>query len=71
MPIVRPTCPVCVGYMTSGSEAVNMVCPNCGTAESDWPAVVEREMCADMSEGSAGISLPDIEESLAMQEWLQ
>ena len=48
-----------------------MVCPNCGTAESDWPAVVEREMCADMSEGSAGISLPDIEESLAMQEWLQ
>ncbi len=63
----------------AGPEAVAFAMPKllarhrklCASSESDWPAVAEREMCADMSEGSGGISQPDIEESLAMQEWLQ
>ncbi len=43
----------------------------CASSESDWPAVARRERCADMLEGLGGISQPDMEESLAMQEWLQ
>ncbi len=40
MPIVRPTCPACVGSMTPGSEAVNMVCPDCGTALAEGSLTV-------------------------------
>ena len=40
MPIVRPTCPACVGSMTPGSDAVNMVCPDCGTALAEGSLTV-------------------------------
>ena len=43
----------------------------CASSETDWPGFAKREMCADMLEGLGGISQPDVEESLAMQEWLQ
>ncbi len=40
MPIVRPTCPACVGSMSPGSDAVNMVCPDCGTALAEGSLTV-------------------------------
>ena len=43
----------------------------CASSETDWPAFAKREVCADMLEGLGGISQPDREDSLAMQEWLR
>ncbi len=43
----------------------------CASSQSDWPAFAKRERCADMFEGLGGISQPDREDSLAMQEWLR
>ena len=40
MPIARPSCPVCEGYMSPGPDAENMICPDCRSVHAEGSLTV-------------------------------